>query len=156
MTIQYDILWKYVTQHFKTNIYGIHGIKHWKNVERYGRRIARQCGADEEIVRLFAIFHDAGRLSDGLDNEHGDRGADIAWELNGKLYDLNDSRFDLLYFACKYHSEGTCATDITVGACWDADRLDLQRLDIEPDVKFLSTKAGHKMADKLMCAIRKR
>lgn len=156
MDIQYDILWKYIKKHFKADTKGIHGIMHWKNVEKFGERLAQQCDADEEVVRLFAVLHDSGRLSDGLDEGHGYRSADIALKLKGELYDLDDARFELLYYACKYHSERACATDVTVGVCWDADRLDLQRLDIEPDAQFMSTKAGMKLAHKLRLAILKR
>jgi hypothetical protein len=38
----------------------------------------------------------------------------------------------------------TLSTDPTVGVCFDADRLDLGRVGIEPDPELMSTEAGRK------------
>ena len=35
---------------------------------------------------------------------------------------------------------------ITIGTCWDADRLDLGRVGVIPSVDFMSTHAGKKAA----------
>ena len=53
----------------------IHGIKHWRTVERNGLYLARFTGADAEVVSLFAHFHDCRRLDEGADPEHGPRAA---------------------------------------------------------------------------------
>jgi uncharacterized protein len=37
----------------------------------------------------------------------------------------DDDRFDLLYTACDLHTDGLTDGDVTIQACWDADRLDL-------------------------------
>jgi hypothetical protein len=39
---------------------------------------------------------------------------------------------------------GQLSTDPTVGVCFDADRLDLGRVGIEPDPELISTDAGRK------------
>jgi uncharacterized protein len=46
---------------------------------------------------------------------------------------------DLLAFACEEHTNGGVDPDPTVGVCWDADRLNLWRVGIKPDPRFLST-----------------
>jgi uncharacterized protein len=53
---------------------------------------------------------------------------------------------DLLYYACEWHTHGEVSPDPTIGACWDADRLDLVRVGIIPDQSLLSTAAAQEMA----------
>jgi len=108
-------------------------------VENVGLKIARMNGADTDVVRLFAVLHDSCRLDDNGDPEHGMRAAEYAREMRGRLFDMSDEKFKLLYHACKWHAHGDTAADPTIGACWDADRMDLRRVGIEPDPSFFST-----------------
>ena len=55
---------------------------------------------------------------------------------------LDDARFDLLYEACRLHTDGHTAGDPTLLACWDADRLDLGRVGITPKPALLCTEAA--------------
>ena len=121
---------------------GIHGLTHWARVLENGRNLARQTGARIEVVELFAVFHDARRLNDGWDREHGFRGAELAGEVRGEHFQLSEGDFDLLYQACRDHSHGTTTADITIQTCWDADRLDLGRVRIDLDRKYLCTEAA--------------
>ena len=125
---------------------GIHGKRHWARVLRTGLRIAKASGGDPEVVRLFALFHDSRRENEKRDPGHGLRGAEFARSLRGALVHLGDAQFELLHYACAHHTNGTTSTDSTIGACWDADRLDLGRANIRPDPKFMSTEAGRKLA----------
>ena len=47
------------------------------------------------------------------------------------LVDLNDEQFDLLLRACSGHTfampHGKAGSNTTLAACWDADRLDIDR-----------------------------
>ena len=45
--------------------------------------------------------------------------------------------------ALRLHSDGRVSADATIGACWDADRLHLPRVFIEPDPKRFSTRVAH-------------
>ena len=99
-------------------------------------------GADPAVVFLFALFHDCMRLNDGRDPLHGPRGAALAGELRGCAFDLGDTEMALLSFACEEHTNGGVGSDPTVGACWDADRLNLWRVGIRPDPRLLSTAAA--------------
>jgi uncharacterized protein len=118
----------------------LHGEEHWQRVAAAGRTLLpRTPGADPLVVFLFALFHDSMRLSDGHDPQHGPRGAQLARELRGSVFDLDDRRMGLLEFACDEHTNGDISHDPTVGVCWDADRLNLWRVGIRPDPRLLST-----------------
>ena len=38
--------------------FGLHGVTHWARVYENGLRLAPATGADEQILLLFALFHD--------------------------------------------------------------------------------------------------
>ncbi len=118
---------------------GIHGISHWARVMENGLLLAEENGADKEIVALFAIFHDSKRQNESRDDGHGKRGGDFAKSLRNKILKIDNSKFDLLYYACEHHTEGLTDGDITVQTCWDSDRLDLNRVKIKTDPERLCT-----------------
>jgi uncharacterized protein len=124
---------------------GDHGIVHWARVLENGLRIAQANGADREVVSLFALFHDARRINEDQDDDHGLRGGQFARSLRGELVHLDDDRFELLFEACRLHTDGHTTGDRTLLACWDADRLDLGRVGITPDPRRLGTKAGRNL-----------
>ena len=47
-------------------------------------------------------------------------------------------------YALTHHTGGRVATgrDVNIGVCWDADRVNLWRVGIQPDVSLLTTKAA--------------
>ncbi len=140
--INFKKLWRIVTANKDRINSRIHGPEHWARVERNGLYICEQNGADEDIIKLFALFHDSMRFNDGRDPEHGLRGAEYAKSLLNKEYELAEAKFELLYYACQYHSEYKPTEDKTVGACWDADRLDLGRVGIRPAERYLYSDAA--------------
>jgi len=121
---------------------GLHGVSHWARVYENGLRLAPATGADEHILLLFALFHDARRMNEGWDEGHGRRGADFAAGLRGAAFDLVPHDFELLYHACALHTDGLTDGDPTVQTCWDADRLDLPRAGIHPKRERLCTTAA--------------
>ena len=123
---------------------GTHGVSHWARVLENGLRLAEQTGAKIEIVQLFAVFHDARRVNEGVDDGHGQRGADLAVQLRDQ-FTISDADFDLLYAACVGHTDGKTDADITIQTCWDADRLDLGRVGICPEPKRLCTEAARRI-----------
>ena len=118
---------------------GYHGVVHWARVLENGLRVAESTGADPEVVSLFALFHDSRRINEHRDDGHGQRGGDLAHSLRGTLVHLDDARFELLYEACRLHTDGLVEGDPTLQACWDADRLDLARVGISPSPRRLCT-----------------
>lgn len=119
-----------------------HGVAHWARVLENGLRVADSNGADREVIALFALFHDARRVNEHRDPGHGLRGGELARSLRGTLVHLDDARFALLFEACRLHTDGLTAGDPTLQACWDADRLDLPRVGIDPKPRKLCTDAA--------------
>lgn len=124
---------------------GAHGPRHWARVLANGLRLAKTTGADTDVVTLFAMFHDSRRENEFDDPQHGLRGATLARDLRGELFELDDARFELLYAACRWHTDSIGLTDLTIHTCWDADRLDLPRVGITVDPGKLKTAAARKM-----------
>ena len=120
----------------------IHGPRHWRRVSRLGLRIARLEGADALVVAVFAACHDVARIHDGRDLKHGPLGARRLLDDLADQLELAPSRLDLLVEAITHHTGGRVSDDPTIGACWDADRLDLVRIGFDIDRKRLSTRTA--------------
>lgn len=121
---------------------GDHGVGHWARVLENGMRLAETTGANAEVVKLFAIFHDSRRLNECTDPGHGPRAAEFAVELRGRAFDLPDEEFGLLHRACAGHTHERTHPDITIQTCWDSDRLDLGRVGMVPHPDRLCTDAA--------------
>jgi uncharacterized protein len=143
--IDFDAAWAQIIREFRGDPDSIHGPPHWRRVEQNGLKIAASNGASVDVVRLFAALHDSCRQDDSFELHHGELAAQYALVLRGKLFDLDDDSFELLQHACKWHTHGKVSTDPTIGACWDADRLDLTRVGIEPSHRFMSTELGKRL-----------
>jgi uncharacterized protein len=146
MQIEVQKVWDHVISRFQGNPSSFHGPSHWRRVERNALLLATRTQANVMVVRLFAIFHDSGRINDGWDDGHGARGAEYAKSLRGELYELADDEFNLLHYACMWHTEGTHHDNSTIATCWDADRLDLGRVGVCPDPKRMCTEFGREIA----------
>ena len=145
MMISEDLI-RIIEQGFALCLDGIHGAPHWARVRTNGLRLAEQTGANRAVVELFAWLHDSKRLNDGHDPQHGVRAAQFAASLRGTHFDLPESDFALLQFACEFHTAGLTEADVTVQTCWDADRLDLGRIGIRPNPRRLCTSAAREPA----------
>ena len=127
----------------------VHGIVHWKQVERNGLLLAEKTGADIVVVRLFALFHDSKRANDGEDIVHGARGAEFAKTcFEEHLFEITQEQFDKLYHACKFHTTEHRSGDATIDTCYDADRLDLGRVGIVLNPNKMATSYGATIARK--------
>ncbi len=146
--INFERLWEHVTEQFALH-FSVHGPPHWKRVEENGLHIAQTNNADVTVVKLFAVLHDSKRENDGYDPQHGQRAAEHAKELHGTFFTIEPSQLELLCLACELHHQGATSDDPTLGACFDADRLDLPRVGIQPDPNFMSTEEGRAMAQRL-------
>jgi len=138
-------LFEYAVGGFKLGSRSYHGPEHWENVERNVIAIAEATpGADMMVCRVFAILHDSQRQDEDEDKLHGTRAARFIKSLydEGQLSVINKSQLDKLLHACVNHAKGETTDDPTIGACWDADRMDLLRVGTIPDPKFFSTKAA--------------
>lgn len=145
LMIDYKAIWREVISRFPDDPWGtaIHGKEHWHRVEDVGLKVAHLMESlgkpvDRDVVRLFAVLHDSCRLDDGTDPDHGRRAAEYTKEIRGRLFDLDDTRFEVLRKAIEGHADGYTSKNLTIGACWDSDRMDLRRLGIKPDPSLIS------------------
>ncbi len=120
---------------------GMHGLSHWARVLENGRQLAPMTGANLRVVELFAVLHDAKRLNEKRDPAHGRRAAEFVRSLR-HLLELADRELELLVMACIYHADGWVEGDVTVRTCWDADRLDICRVGVRLDPRYLCTAAA--------------
>lgn len=142
--LDFKSLWEYVEKAFRSSSSYLHGLKHARAVEQNGILLANESKADLGCVRLFALFHDLKRENDDTDRLHGKRAAEFVKQSNGSLFKLDDSCLAKLVYACEFHADGLVSNNITIGTCWDADRLDLVRIGVEPQIELLSTEAAKK------------
>jgi uncharacterized protein len=147
LQIDFESLWtSVIAEPNHRDRYSVHGPDHWRRVERNGCILAARTGAIVPVVRLFALFHDSRRENDGYDSDHGRRGAEFAAKVRGSWFQLPDDQFELLRYACVWHTDGHHHEDPTIGTCWDADRLDLGRVGMIPDPSYMSTAFGAEIA----------
>lgn len=120
----------------------IHGIEHWKRVERNGLLLSTD-DVNVQVVRLFAYLHDHKRIDDGWDLDHGQRAAENLDNIRHTLLsEITDEEFDMLKRACMEHTI-TVRTGIpTIDACFDADRMDLPRVGYMPDPARMASELG--------------
>ncbi len=120
----------------------VHGIEHWKRVERNGLLLATE-KVNIKVVRLFAYLHDHKRINDGWDLEHGQRAAENLDNIRRTLLaDLTDDEFGMLRRACMEHTTTRQTGIPTIDACFDADRLDLPRVGYRPDPIRMASELG--------------
>ena len=115
----------------------IHGPPHWVAVYDNCLKLDPTCDSKtREMYAIFAFFHDAARTHDGQDNNHGNNIV--------KKFTFPTP----IEYAIAEHTFGEITKDLIIGICWDADRLDLVRVGIKPDAKFMSTEAGRQICQR--------
>lgn len=127
----------------------IHGMTHWRHVEKFGLMLASECpGADRDVIRWFAYIHDCMRTDDGECGKHGPAAARLVGKIrNTFLSDLTDGQIATLKLACRSHTTRRRTGNLTADICLDADRLDLPRVMIKPDPRKMASEAGKKFAE---------
>jgi uncharacterized protein len=131
-----------IVRGYELDPHGTHGIRHWGRVLDNAAGLAALTGANVRVAQLFALFHDSRRVDEYSDPEHGLRGAALAEAMNGGLFQLDPVEPALLKEACATHTGGRGPADITIHACWDADRLDLPRVGTDTRIDWLCTAAA--------------
>lgn len=103
--------------------------------------MAQSLDVNPSILAWFAFLHDSQRKNDLKDPLHGHRAADFALQLRQQsiLTELDASEFEQLCEAMRLHSDGHTEGPAAIRACWDADRLDLARVGIQPSPNRLCT-----------------
>jgi uncharacterized protein len=144
MTINVRAILDAVLEDYALPLDGDHGVAHWARVLENGFRLAEETGANVEVVHLFALLHDARRVNEWSDPEHGPRAAVFAETLRGRLIALPDHEFGLLHRACAGHTHERTHPNVTIQTCWDADRLDLGRVGTTPHPSLLCTEVARR------------
>ena len=140
------LLIKMVKAQFRCDWHGIHGPSHWARVRLNGLHLANAHRGNAHVVELFSLLHDTKRMNEDYDPLHGKRAAEYAEQLRGVAFEANEQEMALLIQACSLHSDGMLDADITVQCCWDADRLDLWRVGVEPNPNLLCTEEARLIA----------
>ena len=130
-----DLLLK-IKEQFQIDWWGLHGIQHFQNVFINCRLLSQKSGLSSQICDYFSIFHDACRENEGIDKDHGKRGAALAEKLRHHIQ-LNETEFDILLNACSNHTSLRSSDCILSALCADADRCDIGRVGSYPDHKQL-------------------
>lgn len=122
----------------------MHGELHWRGVAWAGLRIAElREGLRPEVTVAFGLLHDCRRETDDWDPEHGDRAARVASRSAPLKRLLGAEGRDLVAEACRLHERGrTCPEEPRIGACWDADRVNLVRLGLDLDPSYFTVLSG--------------
>ena len=145
--VNLEAVWSRVLKDTSVKHASIHGPCHWARVERNGLYVAQKTGADKMIVQLFAVFHDCMRQNDNIDPGHGRRGAEYAVQIKDEFINIPSDDFDKFYYACEWHTDQITTDDVTITACWDADRLDLGRVGFILDPRYMNSKPVQAIAE---------
>lgn len=144
--MNYDIenIFQIAKNKYKLDLNGTHGISHWERVWKNGKILSKLTSVNIYVVELFSFLHDCCRENENKDQEHGPRAAKFVQELIGSDITGNDSEINQLIVAIRDHTRNEPADDITIGTCWDSDRLDFGRISkiYKPKKQFLSTDAA--------------
>lgn len=140
MELHIQALREFTKGHCRNSV--IHGVTHWERVYKNGLRLLTP-EVNANVVAAFAYLHDSCREDDNYDEEHGPRAAEMIKSIRHTLLEfLSDEEFGMLTEACRNHTTAQKSGNPTVDACFDADRLDLWRVGIEPDPERMATKQG--------------
>ena len=143
--VDLETIWCWVLKDTSVEHASIHGPDHWARVERNGLYVAQKTGADKMIVQLFAVFHDCMRWNENIDPGHGRRGAEYAVQIKNEFINISSNDFDKFYYACEWHTDQIKTDDITIAACWDADRLDIGRVGFILDPQYMNSKPAQEI-----------
>ena len=125
----------------------VHGVSHWDRVYRNGFLLLTN-EVNPVVVGLFAYLHDSCRENDGTDIKHGPRAVEFIDSIrNTYLSEVPNEEIELLKEACRLHTTTLKTGNPTIDACFDADRLDLWRIGIEPDPEKMATEKGKELAE---------
>ena len=142
ITFDYTELRNYCLNRWPKELGETHGVEHWDRVARFGKMLY-QAGVDMDVVTAFAYLHDSERKDNCEDINHGKRASKLIDTIRASLLiELNDKQIMKLKLACELHTVKHRTGDITIDACFDADRMDLLRVGIKPSPDRMATLHG--------------
>lgn len=107
--------------------------------------IAAELGEDLLPVVVGGFLHDCARTHDGGGRGHAIDSAILAAWLLGRFYPELDGDRRRICDAISWHADGKTTDDQLAACIWDADRLDLKRLNRIIDPRYLSTDIAKQM-----------
>lgn len=118
----------------------LHGEVHWRAVAATFLHIQKnKSDIDLEVGLAFALFHDSQRQDEMGDTWHGEAAAEFVASSDTLLHLIGPARRDQVFAACALHNEGYVErNNRSIGACLDADRLNLVRIGIQPKMDYMS------------------
>lgn len=116
---------------------------HLRQVALTAGRLAAALGEDIESAIVAGFLHDCGRTDDGGGTCHAYDSSIIARKAIAALDPHLD--VDRLCDGIARHADGDVTQDALIGCLWDADRLDLTRIGVDPDPDLLSTPVARRM-----------
>ena len=131
-----------VKPQFRLDIdHGWHGVAHWSRVWYNAKFLSESLSLNPVVPCLFSFLHDSQRFDEGHDILHGHRACEWIDRLvyENKFPHIDSFDLKLLLTAIAGHSQGETKAHPIVQVCWDADRLDLGRVGIRPDPRYLCT-----------------
>ena len=141
-TFQWEKLRLFSMSRWPEDLGTTHGVDHWDRVAKFGRMLYQE-GADMDVILAFAYLHDAERMNNGRDINHGQRASELIDTIrHTQLEALSDEQIAKLKRACELHTIQHRTGDLTIDICFDADRMDLPRVGITPSPQRMATKKG--------------
>ena len=133
-----------IKKEFKINFYGDHGVEHWERVFKNTQILAQHYEVESKVFELFSLLHDSKRENEYVDERHGPRAAAFVKKLiNEELIKLSKEDEQRLIFTCANHTvtdkDNLLYNDIIVQICLDSDRLDIGRVGIPPEARYMAT-----------------
>ena len=123
----------------RLDVLGDHGPLHWERALINGLLLSQTNPiVDKELVFYFSLFHDSKRENENEDPLHGPRGAEYGEELIRMLPKSTQRKIHIFEQACGNHTAMLYSSEPTVAACFDADRLDLNRVRIYPNKNLMN------------------
>jgi len=122
----------------------LHGISHLRRVSILSGRLASTVGEDVEMAVVMGFLHDCARRDDKSGDDHARDSAILARRLLKRFYPHLDA--ERMCRAIARHADGEVSDDMLFGCLWDADRLELKRINREIDLELLSTETARRLA----------
>lgn len=123
-----------------------HGPHHWFRVIDIGLRLCEQMPeVDRDVIIAFGLLHDSARTHDQYCEKHGPDSLLVINKLR-HLIPLDATQMLHVMIACCNHTSASNFDfpihEPTLHVCFDSDRLDLWRVGIVPDNRYLFTDAA--------------
>ena len=117
------------------------GIDHIARVIENGVILSEINASNLNVIIVYAFFHNIMKNNNEQDIGHGERSAKFLRHYEDKI-NLSEEEFDMVYEACRDHSDVLFNDNKHIADCWDSDRLDIMRRGLYPNKEKLNSIAA--------------